>query len=174
MSHRNSHYTGGGGRLSAQQSALYHDAASWLTEERKRLGTNSFIELADAVPTLDGINCSLQGVVRSDDQLATLFSKGYGTGCGRVYGNRDDATGTNIWRVDLVYQEHPPMGGAGAGLVQSGGPGGSGILDSPRALIIGIVVTSVSAAFTTSAGQWTNLAHVLFELCRALATASSN
>jgi hypothetical protein len=160
MSHRSLPSLGGGGgssRLSPAQSALYHEVATWLAQIKYTLGANAFVELTDPTPTIGGISCHLQGVARNDETLANLFRDRYGTGCGRVTGAWDDATGSNLYRVEIAYQAQVPSSGRVGR-----------ILDEPKLLISGLLLVVVSASFTTSAGQWQNLARGLYELCSRL------
>ncbi len=146
---------GGGGGLDPRDAELFHAAQQWLTQHRGRLGANRYIELADPQATHMGLSCTVRGVVELTDEIRDMF-KGFDRKSSTVATIQNDATGGHGFRVTLGGGG-PRLGKASIGR----------FLDEPRLIISLILLVFISAAFTTPASRWSQLARSLVLVLRA-------
>ena len=151
---------GGGshGNLTNDQILLYRDVERWLANARGRFVENRHVELSNPVGSHQGgIKCEVLRASKPNKEFFDMF-KAYDAGCSDLLPEMDDELGRNVYHVFIPF----PRDGRLSDL-QATGRGGGGFwwpafLDEPRVIITGLMVTAVSAAFTTKWSQWMSFA----------------
>ena len=93
---------GGGGGLTDLHRQLHRSVERWLSANRAALGSNQHIKVTCPVPTVRGISCRVDGVLRGGLDLIHLF-KGYDPECSDVRETVNDETGERQYRVDIPF-----------------------------------------------------------------------
>ena len=158
------------GALTPDAVNLFRAYEVWLNGIKPRLGKNSQIFAKSPVKTLEGIRLEIANTSGGcgTDFLSVLES--FSRGC-IAKGWIDDETGKVTYFVNVPWPEghqddYYDSGEGGGGGAVSSSSGKRPLLpwgwtDEPKILIGGIILSSLTASYTTNWVQWKNLAVLL-------------